>query len=166
MTCDDADPKAELVIKAQIHAGGRGKGTFKDGFKGGVKVTSKASDIKEFAKRFIGNTLITKQTGPEGQLCQKVLVHEGINFKKEYYFAILMDRSHNGPVLVGSQQGGMDIEEVAHKNPEAIFTVRITYQSASSLAVMLYSLLPPPPPPVPRLLTVPFLLYALCMHDC
>ncbi len=67
------DPKAELVIKAQIHAGGRGKGVFKDGFKGGVKVCNKPAEIKEFAKRFLNNTLITKQTGPEGQLCQKVL---------------------------------------------------------------------------------------------
>jgi len=111
-----------LVIKAQIHAGGRGKGTFNTGFKGGVQVCSKPEDIKRFAKEMLGNILVTKQTGPEGQLTQKVLVHEGISFKKEYYFAILMDRQHNGPVLVASPFGGMDIEEVAHNTPDKIYT--------------------------------------------
>jgi succinyl-CoA synthetase beta subunit len=112
----------ELVIKAQIHAGGRGKGTFNTGFKGGVQVCNSAEDIKRFAKEMIGNILVTKQTGPEGQLTQKVLVHEGITFEKEYYFAILMDRQHNGPVMVASPFGGMDIEEVAHKSPDKIYT--------------------------------------------
>jgi len=113
------------VIKAQIHAGGRGKGTFNTGFKGGVQVCKSASDIKRYAKEMLGNTLVTKQTGPQGQLTQKVLVHEGITFDKEYYFAILMDRQHNGPVMVASPFGGMDIEEVAHKSPDKIYTQAI-----------------------------------------
>jgi len=86
-----------------------------------VKVCKTAAEIGGFAKKFLGNTLVTNQTGPEGQLVQKVLVHEGIDFKKECYFAILMDRAYNGPVLVASPQGGMDIEEVAHKTPHLVF---------------------------------------------
>lgn len=115
----------ELILKAQIHAGGRGKGHFTNGFKGGVKICcgeDRAAQVGEFSKHMFGSHLITKQTGPEGQLCQKVLVHEGISFDRELYFAILMDRAHNGPVIVASQQGGMDIEEVAEKDPNAIFT--------------------------------------------
>lgn len=113
---------AELVIKAQIHAGGRGKGHFNTGYKGGVKITEHAADVQDAAENMLGNYLITKQTGPTGQLTNKVLVHEGINFDKEFYFAILMDRAYGGPVVVYSPQGGMDIEEVAESNPEAIFT--------------------------------------------
>jgi len=117
-----ANPKAELILKAQIHAGGRGKGTFTNGFKGGVKVCSTAAEVKELAGKMLGSKLVTKQTGPEGQLCSKVLVNEGITIDKEYYFAILMDRKYGGPVLVASTQGGMDIEEVAEKSPDAIVT--------------------------------------------
>jgi len=115
----------ELVVKAQIHAGGRGKGHFNTGFKGGVKVCTgpnRAQEIGEMAKQMFGNRLITKQTGPEGQLVQKVLVHEGISFDRELYFAIIMDRAYNGPVIIASRQGGMDIEEVAEKDPNAIIT--------------------------------------------
>lgn len=115
----------DLVLKAQIHAGGRGKGHFNTGFKKGVHICTgddRAQKVADLAKEMFGNCLITKQTGPEGQLVQKVLVHEGINFNREMYFAILMDRAHNGPVLVASPQGGMDIEEVAEKTPEAIYT--------------------------------------------
>lgn len=114
----------ELILKAQIHAGGRGKGHFTNGFKGGVKICAgetRAADVGEFSKHMFGSHLVTKQTGPEGQLCSKVLVHEGITFDRELYFAILMDRAHNGPVIVASKQGGMDIEEVAEKDPNAIF---------------------------------------------
>lgn len=115
----------ELVLKAQIHAGGRGKGHFDNGFKGGVQIRTgenRGDEIIELSKKMFGANLITKQTGPEGQLCQKVLVHEGISFDRELYFAILMDRAHNGPVIVASLQGGMDIEEVAERDPSAIHT--------------------------------------------
>ena len=117
-----ANPKAELIVKAQIHAGGRGKGTFSNGFKGGVKVCSTAAQVQEYASKMLGAKLVTKQTSAEGQLCSKVLINEGITIDKEYYFAILMDRKYGGPVLVASTQGGMDIEEVAEKSPEAIVT--------------------------------------------
>ncbi len=119
LKAEDAD---ELILKAQIHAGGRGKGTFDTGFKGGVKVLSTPDEVADNAVQMLGNSLITKQTGPEGQKCLKVLVHEGVSFSRELYLAILMDRANNGPVIVASQQGGMDIEEVAEEDPTAIFT--------------------------------------------
>lgn len=117
-----ANADAELVLKAQIHAGGRGKGVFDNGYKGGVKLCSTAAEVSAAAERMLGARLITKQTGPGGQLVTKVLVNEGISIHRELYFAILMDRAHGGPVLVASTQGGMDIEEVAEKHPEAIIT--------------------------------------------
>lgn len=120
----DEDAK-ELILKAQIHAGGRGKGHFDTGFKGGVKVLSKPEEVADNAKEMLGHYLITKQTGPEGQKVSKVLVHEGVTFNRELYLAILMDREHNGPVIVSSQQGGMDIEEVAEKDPSAILTTPV-----------------------------------------
>jgi len=112
----------ELVIKAQVHAGGRGKGHFTNGFKGGVKITTDPKAVKEYASKMIGSSLITAQTGPEGQPCKQVLIHEGISFDRELYLAILLDRAHNGPVFVASPQGGMDIEQVAHETPDKIFT--------------------------------------------
>jgi succinyl-CoA synthetase beta subunit len=114
---------AELVIKAQIHAGGRGKGHFLEtGYKGGVHITSDAAKVGEFASEMLGKSLVTKQTPPEGQMVKKVLVHEGINFggADEKYFAIIMDRDQGGPVIVVSKQGGMDIEEVHEKDPSAV----------------------------------------------
>lgn len=122
----------ELVIKAQIHAGGRGKGVFDSGFKGGVHVVKTAEEVRDIAASMLGNSLVTKQTGPEGQKTLKVLVHEGIFFDKEYYFAILMDRAHNGPVLVASPQGGMDIEEVAESDPDAIHSVSVDIKDGIS----------------------------------
>lgn len=110
----------DLILKAQIHAGGRGKGHFDTGFKGGVKICSEPTEVGDFSKEMFGNNLITPQTGPEGQPVKKVLVHEGVDFDNEYYFALLLDRSANGPVIVASSEGGMDIEEVFAKNPEAI----------------------------------------------
>jgi len=112
----------ELVIKAQVHAGGRGKGHFTNGFKGGVKISTDPKQIREYASKMIGSSLITAQTGPEGQPCKQVLIHEGISFDRELYLAILLDRAHNGPVFVASPQGGMDIEQVAHETPDKIFT--------------------------------------------
>jgi succinyl-CoA synthetase beta subunit len=135
-----SNPKAELVLKAQIHAGGRGKGTFDSGFKGGVHITKSADSIKDLSSKMFNRKLVTKQTGAEGQLVSKVLVNESINIHRELYFAILMDRAHNGPVVVASTQGGMDIEEVAHKDPSAIITepvditVGLTEAQATKLA--------------------------------
>lgn len=114
------NPNAELILKAQIHAGGRGKGTFKDGFKGGVKICQTPQEVEDYAKKMLGNTLVTLQTGEAGQQVNTVLVNEGITINSEKYFAILMDRLYNGPVIVASSQGGMDIETVAHNTPDAI----------------------------------------------
>lgn len=77
-----------------------------------------AEEVEKYAKKMLGNTLVTKQTGPAGQVCAKVLINEGIKIEKEMYFAILMDRSVGGPCMVASTEGGMDIEEVAKKNPK------------------------------------------------
>jgi succinyl-CoA synthetase beta subunit len=109
-----------IVVKSQIHAGGRGKGTFKNGFKGGVKVVKSAAEAIEAARNMLGQVLVTKQTGPEGRLVTKVLVDPGSNIKKEYYLAVLLDRALSRPLIMASAEGGMDIEEVAAKTPEKI----------------------------------------------
>jgi len=115
----------ELVIKAQILAGGRGKGTFDNGFKGGVHLTKDPKVAGDLVKSMVGNSLRTKQTGPEGVPVSKVMVAHALDISRETYLAVLMDRAFNGPVLVGSPDGGMDIEEVAEKTPERIFTMPI-----------------------------------------
>jgi succinyl-CoA synthetase beta subunit len=109
-----------LVVKAQVHAGGRGKGTFKNGFQGGVHLIDTPAQAKEFAAKMIGETLVTKQTGEEGKLVRKVLIAESVDITHEYYLAILMDRDTSRPVIVVSTEGGMDIEEVAENSPEKI----------------------------------------------
>ncbi|XP_034935894.1 succinate--CoA ligase [GDP-forming] subunit beta, mitochondrial [Chelonus insularis] len=113
----------EYVIKAQVLAGGRGKGWFDNGFKGGVHLTKDPKAVVDIVKNMLGHRLITKQTAKDGILVQKVMIAESVNIKRETYVCILMDRSHNGPVLIASPAGGMDIEAVAEKNPEAIKTI-------------------------------------------
>ena len=108
------------VVKAQVHAGGRGKGTFKNGFQGGVHLSTDAGEIGEIAGKMIGETLVTKQTGEEGKLVRKVMVAESVSIKHEYYLSLLMDRATSRPVIVASVEGGMDIEEVAENRPEKI----------------------------------------------
>jgi len=109
-----------LVIKAQVHAGGRGKGTFNDGYQGGVKIFKTAEEVHAAARAMLGNTLVTKQTGPAGRLVSKVLVAAAPNIQKELYLAVLLDRARARPVMMASTEGGMDIEEVAAKTPEKI----------------------------------------------
>ncbi|HZR21321.1 MAG TPA: ADP-forming succinate--CoA ligase subunit beta [Verrucomicrobiae bacterium] len=109
-----------VVVKSQIHAGGRGKGTFKSGFKGGVKLCKNADEVFENARGMLGNVLVTKQTGPEGRLVSKVLVAGAPEIQKELYVAVLLDRVNSRPVVMASTEGGMDIEEVAAKTPERI----------------------------------------------
>ena len=106
------------VVKAQVHAGGRGKGTFKNGFQGGVHLVDSAAKVKELAAQMLGQILVTKQTGEEGKLVRKVMVAESVDIAHEYYLAILMDRESCAPVIVASTEGGMDIEEVAESTPE------------------------------------------------
>jgi succinyl-CoA synthetase beta subunit len=109
-----------VVVKSQIHAGGRGKGTFKSGFQGGVKLCKTADDVFEKAKAMLGQVLVTKQTGPEGRLVSKLLVAGAPAIKKEFYLAVLLDRATSRPLMMVSTEGGVDIEEVAEKTPEKI----------------------------------------------
>jgi succinyl-CoA synthetase beta subunit len=102
-----------VVVKAQIHAGGRGKG-------GGVKLAKSPEEASEIAGRMLGMNLVTAQTGPEGRRVQKVLVEEGLDIRKELYLGIVIDRQTGKPVFMASGSGGMDIEEVAAKTPELI----------------------------------------------
>lgn len=121
-----ADFKAdEYVVKAQILAGGRGKGHFDNGFKGGVHLTKNRDEVFNLAKNMIGHKLITKQTPKEGILVDKVMVAESVNIKRETYFSIVMERSYNGAAIVASPAGGMDIEAVAEKTPHLIKTLPI-----------------------------------------
>ncbi|EGO56246.1 hypothetical protein NEUTE1DRAFT_117246 [Neurospora tetrasperma FGSC 2508] len=115
----------DMVIKAQVLAGGRGKGTFDNGLKGGVRVIYSPTEAKMFAEQMIGHKLITKQTGAQGRLCSAVYICERKFARREFYLAVLMDRASQGPVIVSSSQGGMDIEGVAKENPEAIHTTYI-----------------------------------------
>ncbi|GFO47446.1 succinate--coa ligase [ADP-forming] subunit beta, mitochondrial [Plakobranchus ocellatus] len=110
----------DVVVKAQVLAGGRGKGTWDSGLKGGVKLVFSADEAKMLADKMLGHKLFTKQTGSEGRICNKVMVVERLYIRREFYFAITMERTFGGPVLVGSSQGGVNIEEVAAENPSAI----------------------------------------------
>ena len=107
----------QLVVKAQIHAGGRGKGTFKNGFQGGVHLCQNAAEAKELAGKMLGETLVTHQTGPEGKVVRNVMIAESVDIAHEYYYAILMDRATERPVIIASPEGGVDIEEVAANQP-------------------------------------------------
>ncbi len=106
------------VVKAQVHAGGRGKG-------GGVKVVKSRSEAKDAAEKILNTPLVTKQTGPEGKKVYQVLVEEGVEIASELYLAVTIDREKAEPVMIFSQSGGMDIEEVAEKNPELVLKEHI-----------------------------------------
>ena len=124
MSVDEVEAAAQKlggpvwVVKAQIHAGGRGKG-------GGVKVAKSIEQVKEYANQIMGMQLITHQTGPEGQKVRRLLIEEGADIKKELYVSLVTDRVSQKVVLMASSEGGMDIEEVAHSNPEKIHNVII-----------------------------------------
>ena len=109
-----------VVVKAQIHAGGRGKGTFANGFKGGVHVVKSPEEARDVAAMMLGQTLVTHQTGPHGRVVNKVLVAEAAEIGREIYFAIIRDRSSASPLIVASTEGGVEIETVAAKSPEKI----------------------------------------------
>ena len=111
---------AEIVVKAQIHAGGRGKGTFANGFKGGVHLCKTPEEAREIAGKMLGQRLVTHQTGPAGRVVNKVLVAESAQIGREIYFAILLDRATAAPLLVASTEGGVEIETVAERSPEKI----------------------------------------------
>ncbi len=107
-----------VVIKAQVHTGGRGKA-------GGVKLAHSLEEVKEIASSMLGMKLVTHQTGPQGKVVRKLLIEEGLNIEKEFYVATVMDRSSEKIVIMASEAGGMDIEEVAEKNPEKIIKTYI-----------------------------------------
>src|SRR5207244_1219337 len=110
----------DIVVKAQVHAGGRGKGTFTNGFKGGVHVVKSPAEAREVAAKMLGQTLVTHQTGSAGRVVNKVLVAESAEIAREIYFAILLDRATAAPLIVASTEGGVEIEAVAAKSPEKI----------------------------------------------
>src|ERR1700683_2509140 len=117
-TVDEAEAAAKkiggrVVVKAQIHAGGRGKG-------GGVKVAKDANEATEIAKKILGMRLVTHQTGPEGRIVQRLLVEETLPIERELYLGIVLDRAQGKPVFMASAAGGMDIEEVAANSPALI----------------------------------------------
>jgi len=110
----------DLVVKAQVHAGGRGKGTFANGFKGGVHLVTSPSEARQVAGRMLGQTLVTHQTGAAGRVVNKVLVAASVDIEREIYFAVLLDRATAAPLIVASTEGGVEIETVAEKSPEKI----------------------------------------------
>ena len=116
------------VVKSQIHAGGRGKGKFKEdtaGSAGGVRVLKSVADVKKAANQMLGATLVTHQTGPEGKEVKRVYIEDGCDIDRELYLSLLIDRSTSRVTIIACQEGGMDIEEVAAKTPEKIKTIAI-----------------------------------------
>jgi succinyl-CoA synthetase beta subunit len=133
-TVDEAVAAAERlggpvwVVKAQIHAGGRGKGRFKEadaGEKGGVRLAKSIDEVKTFAGQMLGKTLVTHQSGPEGKKVGRLYIEDGSSIKRELYISALIDRSTSRLAFICSTEGGMDIEEVAHNTPEKIMTLTI-----------------------------------------
>ena len=121
-------PGPLYVVKAQIHAGGRGKGKFKElgpDAKGGVRLARSEEEVRAAAQEMLGNTLVTIQTGPEGKEVNRLYVTDGVDIAKEFYLALLVDRATGRIAVVASTEGGMDIEEVAHSTPEKIHTITI-----------------------------------------
>ena len=130
----DADAAAKSlpgpiwVVKSQIHAGGRGKGTFKEasaGSKGGVRIAKSVAEVSEFAKQMLGATLVTVQTGPHGKQVNRLYIEDGSDIDKEFYLSILVDRETSKVSFVVSTEGGVNIEEVAHNTPEKIVTFSV-----------------------------------------
>lgn len=134
---------AEYVVKAQILAGGRGKGVFDSGFKGGVHLTTDPVEAQSLVGKMLNHRLITKQTPKNGIPVHHIMIAESVDILRETYLCILMDREHNGPVIIASPAGGMDIEDVASKTPEQIKTMPVdifegvTDSMAESLAEFL-----------------------------
>ena len=134
LTVDDLVEKAKslntkkYVLKAQIHAGGRGKA-------GGVKILDTIEDLGEAAKEMMGKILVTHQTGPEGREVKRLYVEESSNIDKEFYLSCLVDRASSKIAFISSDQGGMDIEEVASNSPEKIITTKVDTVSYTHLTL-------------------------------
>merc|ERR1711981_985805 len=125
--------EGDLVVKAQVLAGGRGKGHFSKSSNGGVRLVSDAAEVEAAAGDMIGDFLITKQTGEDGRICNSVMVTERKYTRKEFYIALMNDRTYAGPVLIASAEGGVNIEEVAEANPEAVLKFPIDIMDGLSL---------------------------------
>ncbi|PAA89470.1 hypothetical protein BOX15_Mlig001210g1 [Macrostomum lignano] len=121
--------QGDVVVKAQVLAGGRGKGFWNSGLKGGVKIVFNPEEARDVSSKMLGHKIFTKQTGDAGQTCSTVMVCERKYSRREFYFAITMDRKHRGPVLIGSSQGGVNIEQVAKENPEAIIALPVDIET-------------------------------------
>src|ERR1700744_3808698 len=116
------------VVKSQIHAGGRGKGKFKEasaGDKGGVRIAKSVAEVSEFAKQMLGATLVTGQTGPHGKQVNRLYIEDGSDIDKEFYLSLLVDRETSEVSFVVSTEGGVNIEDVAHKTPEKIVSFSV-----------------------------------------
>ncbi|MFL6850438.1 MAG: succinate--CoA ligase subunit beta, partial [Sphingomicrobium sp.] len=116
------------VVKSQIHAGGRGKGRFKElgeSAKGGVRLAHSIDEVREHAAEMLGKTLVTIQTGPQGKQVQRLYITDGVDISKEFYLALLVDRETGRIAIVASTEGGMEIEKVAHDTPEKITTITV-----------------------------------------
>jgi succinyl-CoA synthetase beta subunit len=128
-------PGPVWVVKAQIHAGGRGKGKFKEpaaGDKGGVRIVKSVDEVKAAAEQMLGKTLVTVQTGPAGRVVKRVFIEDGSAIERELYLSALVDRATSRVAFIASTEGGMDIEKVAHDTPEKIFTLSIDPASGYS----------------------------------
>src|SRR5688572_19468591 len=134
MSVEEAGAAAEKlpgplwVVKAQIHAGGRGKGKFKElgpDAKGGVRLAHSVDEVRAAASEMLGNTLVTIQTGPAGKQVQRLYITDGVDIAREFYLALLVDRESGRLAIVASTEGGMDIEKVAHDTPDKIETITI-----------------------------------------
>ena len=128
-------PGPIYVVKAQIHAGGRGKGKFKEaaaGDKGGVRIAKSIDEVKQFATEMLGNTLVTIQTGPAGRVVKRLFIEDGCDIGRELYLSALVDRGTSRVSFIASTEGGMDIEKVAHDTPEKIVTLSIDPASGFS----------------------------------
>ncbi|WP_288048903.1 ADP-forming succinate--CoA ligase subunit beta [Acidiphilium sp.] len=127
-------PGPVYVVKSQIHAGGRGAGHFKDDpeGKGGVRLAKSPEEVAAAAEAMLGNTLVTKQTGPAGRVVRRVYVEAGCDIKREFYLSLLVDRAKSEIVIMASTEGGMEIEEVAEKHPEKILRVAVDPASGIS----------------------------------
>lgn len=127
-------PGPVYVVKSQIHAGGRGKGKFKEtpNAAGGVRVVKSIEDVKKNAEEMLGRTLVTIQTGDEGKVVSRLYIEDGSRIKKEYYISLLVDRATSRVAFVVSTEGGMDIEDVAHNSPEKIITMSVDPASGIS----------------------------------
>src|SRR6185312_14629804 len=135
VTAAQALPGPVWVVKAQIHAGGRGKGTFKGAAAdagGGVRLAKSLAEVKTHAEQMLGKTLVTVQTGPAGRTVKRLLIEEGCEIARELYLSCLIDRSAARLAFIASTEGGMDIEKVAHETPEKI--VRLAIDPASGYA--------------------------------